>query len=179
VIVKTARPSVPAGLFFGELNEKGLQGTLMTIKQTLGLLVLVAVCFIAFGCGENDGKSEFEGTITWNGEPIKSGNIELHPDGGEGQIDGAEIKDGKFTIRTTSGEKLVKVLASREVGKTKGDDRVPPEPIMHQYLPFEFNAKSTLKTTVNEASSIELKLTGEDLAEGTKPPETRTKRHRH
>lgn len=92
--------------------------------------------------------------------------MELNPIGGGGQIDGAEIKDGKFTVRTNEGEKLVKVTAKRKIGETPATDRMPAEAIYHQYIPEKFNQASELKKTVSGGELLELALEGEELKPG-------------
>jgi len=135
----------------------------------LFLLAPILCCVFGFGCGADDGKSEFQGTATWNGEPIEHGNVEFHPLDNEGaQIDGAEIKNGAFTIRTTAGKKRVKVTAKKQVGMTEPTDRIPdPEPIYHQYIPPEFNKNTNLETTVGEGD-VSLELTGKEVPQKKK-----------
>lgn len=134
------------------------------------LLTLTALALALAGCESPDGKSEFKGTATWNGEPIAEGYVELHSVGA-GQVDGAEIVGGNFTIRTTEGEKRALVIAKRKVGETPATERIPhPEPIYHQYLPKEFNDKSTLKVTLTAADpTLKLDLRGKDRPRVTDP----------
>jgi hypothetical protein len=132
--------------------------------QFLSLMVLAAV---QLGCGPGDGKTDIEGTATWNGEPISDGYVELTPVDGSGQIDGADIVNGKFTVRTTEGEKVARVSARRKIGETPATPRMPAEPIYHEYIPNEFNSKSALKVTINtDDPTLKLDLKGKDAPQG-------------
>jgi hypothetical protein len=129
------------------------------------------------GCG-GDGKVPIQGTATWNGQPIEIGYVELQPTDNEGQFASAEIREGKFTLRTSPGPRRVKVTASRQIGEIPPSDRIPnPEPIMHQYLPSQFNTQSELETEIKaDSPSLVLNLEGEEISpSGASPDEQRRK----
>jgi len=123
------------------------------------LLALVALV----GCN-GDGKMSVEGTATWNGQPIQKGYIELQPIG-EGHFASAEIIDGKFTLQTTPGKRLVKVTAEKKIGETQPTDRIPEvKPIMFQFVPPEFNSESKLEMDISASTpTLEVALDGEEL----------------
>ena len=117
------------------------------------------------GCG-GDGKTEYKGTATWNGTPIPDGSVEFTPIDGKGQIAGGKIVDGAFTVRTVPGAKKVSVRANRKIGETKPTERIPnPEPIYHQYIPENYNARTDYTVTINDGEDIKLELTGEEIPE--------------
>jgi len=105
-----------------------------------------------------------EGTATWNGQPIQKGYIELQPIG-EGHFASAEIIDGKFTLQTTPGKRLVKVTAEKKIGETQPTDRIPEvKPIMFQFVPPEFNSESKLEMDISASTpTLEVALDGEEL----------------
>ncbi|QDU74026.1 hypothetical protein Pan97_10270 [Bremerella volcania] len=123
------------------------------------LLVLVALV----GCN-NDGKMSVDGTATWNGQPIQKGYIELQPVG-EGHFASAEIVDGKFTLQTTPGKRLVKVTAEKKIGETAPTDRIPEsQPIMFQFVPPRFNSESTLEMEISASNpNLDVSLEGDEL----------------
>lgn len=123
------------------------------------LLVLVALV----GCN-GDGKMTVDGTASWNGQPIQKGYIELQPIG-EGHFASAEIVDGKFTLQTTPGNRLVKVTAEKKIGETPPTDRIPEaKPIMFQFIPPKYNAESTLEMEISSSGSdLDVALEGEEL----------------
>jgi len=127
---------------------------------------VLAGCFTAalIGCGSSDGKLTVEGTATWNGQPIEDGYVEVSPASGPGQVDGADIVGGKFSLRTSEGEKRVSIVARRKIGETEPTERIPtPEPIYFQYLPKQFNDNTELTRTVTASEpALSLDLTGEE-----------------
>ncbi|MGC4005516.1 MAG: hypothetical protein QM811_21310 [Pirellulales bacterium] len=140
------------------------------------LVACVALCLSFVGCG-GDGKLAVEGTVTWNGKPLENGFVELTPLDGAGSIVGADVVDGKFTLRTAPGEKRVSVTGKRIIGATKPTERIPnPEPIYLQFIPAEFNANSKLKTTVAATDpKVTLDLKG---TEATAPGSSEADRQR-
>jgi len=115
------------------------------------------------GCG-GDGRVAVDGTATWNGQPIETGFVELFPTDGSGQVDGADIVGGKFSVRANAGAKRVRVTGQKKVGETPPTERIPkPEPIFVQFIPKEFNDESQLKIEVSAADpKIELALQGQE-----------------
>ena len=138
----------------------------MSIRTRIARIsIIVALCLTLSGCG-GDGKLAVEGTVNWNGKPLEKGFVELSPVSGPGQIDGVEVLDGKFTVRTNPGEKRVSVIGKRVIGMTQPTERMPkPEPIYLQFIPAEFNNTSNLKTTVSDTDpKITLDLKGTEIA---------------
>ncbi|MBN9122237.1 MAG: hypothetical protein J0I06_24375 [Planctomycetes bacterium] len=65
---------------------------------------------LSFGCGGSG--SSVSGTVTFNGQPVESGNINFIPADGKGAPVGGEIKGGKYTVRNvTPGKNKVVVTA--------------------------------------------------------------------
>ncbi|EAQ82500.1 hypothetical protein [Blastopirellula marina] len=124
----------------------------------VSILLLAA----SLGCS-GDGKNQVEGVATWNGQPIENGYVELAPVGGVGQFASAEIKQGKFTLRTLPGLRQVKVTAHKKIGETAPTDRIPnPEPILFQFIPAEYNSQSELQIDV-KGNTLKLELHGDEL----------------
>ena len=78
-------------------------------------LAAASVALALLGCG--DGKTEIQGVATWNGTPIEEGYVELSPTDGQGQVVGADVKNGAFVLRTLPGEKQVSVVANKKIGE--------------------------------------------------------------
>ena len=133
----------------------------------MNLAIASGLSAVLLGCGAGDGKLAVEGTATWNGQPIENGYVEVSPASGPGQVDGADIVDGKFSLRTTAGEKRVSVVAQRKIGETAPTERIPtPEPIYFQFLPKQFNENTTLTSTVDPGDpALVLDLTGEERSQ--------------
>jgi hypothetical protein len=132
------------------------------VRHFVGLMgiMLAAACV---GCG-GDGRVAVEGTATWNGQPIEMGFVELFPTDGTGQVDGADIVGGKFSVRTHAGAKRVRVTGQRKIGETPPTERIPKaEPIYAQFIPKEFNDESQLKVEVSSTDpKLELALQGQE-----------------
>lgn len=134
-------------------------------RLTCWSVVLLGVA--SAGCGggaKPDGKSEFQGTVSWNGAPLAKGNVTFYGD--KGATDAADIREGAFTIRTTPGTKSVSVTAEKELGTPPPTERIPnPSSVRFQYLPREINADSKLKQTLSAASKepLKIELAGKEL----------------
>lgn len=136
----------------------------MAIPSSRCLMCSVLLIFAALlGCN-GDGKLSVDGTASWNGQPIEKGYIELQPVG-EGHFASAEIVNGKFTLHTTPGKRLVKVTAEKKIGETPPSDRIPEaQPIMFQFVPPKFNSESRLEMDISASSpSLEVALEGDEL----------------
>lgn len=75
------------------------------------LALLSPLVLIASGCS-NPGAT-VSGTVTYEGEPVKTGYVTFAPSDGKGPSVGAQITDGKYTAdKVPPGPKLVRVEAS-------------------------------------------------------------------
>ena len=134
--------------------------------RNVALLITLALVTLGCGGGEDDGKQAISGTVTWNGAPLPSGNISLV--GAAGETDAAVVTDGAFEIRSKPGEKSVVVTAEKKgamIPASTGVEagRMPAMESTYQYLPKEFNSKTTLKQTIAaDTTSITLDLKGEE-----------------
>lgn len=131
------------------------------MKWLLTVITSAALC----GCGggvPDSGKSAYNGSITWNGAPLPSGTITFADPSGD--LDAAQIAEGKFTVNLKPGQKALSVTAEKKVGERK-EDRIPdPQPIMHQYLPPELNSASKLTHEVKGPDQeIKIELTGTEV----------------
>lgn len=133
-----------------------------TFSRSVMCSALLAVAALV-GCN-GDGKLSIDGTATWNGQPIQKGYIELQPVG-DGHFASAEIVDGKFSLQTTPGKRLVKVTAEKKIGETPPSDRIPEaQPIMFQFVPPKFNSESTLEMELSASNpTLEVALEGSEL----------------
>lgn len=115
------------------------------------------LCCVIVGCGaKSDGPPTYpvSGTVTFDGAPLKTGDIRLEPEAAGEAPDSGPITDGKFSLRAKQGQKRVVVTASREVpGKTikgaMGEDIVVKE----QFLPARYNEKTELKATIKSSGN--------------------------
>ncbi len=136
----------------------------MWIKCSLAVLAVIAA-----GCGGTGqpNNHRVSGTITFDGQPVASGQIILFPVEAGVTPDAGDIKDGKYSFLARKGEKRVQIEATRDVpGKTIA---LPPpltgtKPVTEMYIPAVYNSKSKLTMKVPDTSSsstFDFKLTAD------------------
>jgi hypothetical protein len=83
---------------------------MVVCRPAIGLVLLASL--VVGGCQQS---STVEGTVTYNGEPVKSGSIAFQPAGGGGSGFGAEIVDGKYVVKNAQpGKHTVLIRGVRE-----------------------------------------------------------------
>jgi hypothetical protein len=106
------------------------------------LLCLLVASFVAVGCGDGKPpKYKLSGTVSYEGQPIPEGTIMFLASDLRGQPETAPIKDGKYALEVTAGQKKVVVEASKFVGPPDKTMGVRPR---DQYLPNKYNVDTTL-----------------------------------
>ncbi len=94
-----------------------------------------------------------EGTVTFNGEPVSRGMINLEPVDGKGQVVGTAVEGGKFCINDVlPGEKIVRISAVYVVKIAKDVDGGEVE-ICDDLLPIDYGQTSTNRLTVEAPST--------------------------
>jgi hypothetical protein len=114
------------------------------------LLITVPLSSFGLGCSGDSKHGSLTGTVTLDGEPLKSGLIRFIPADGRTASADATITDGKFTATVPIGEKQIWISAPKVVGKQKAYN-TPDSPtvdVVEELLPAEYNVASTLKLTV-------------------------------
>jgi len=122
------------------------------------LAIFVSVtASLLIGCSANsNGPRTYpvSGSVTLDGTPLKSGDIQFVPESPTEAPDAGVITDGKFSLKAKAGRKKVVITASRDIpGSTKkgamGEDITEQE----QYLPPQYNSSSGLSETVKEGTN--------------------------
>lgn len=81
--------------------------------RPLPLIGLLTLATMFVGCGPSSPSAT--GKVTYEGQPIRSGNITFSPTSG-GPIVGAEIVDGTYSVTgLTTGKSVVNVIAVKDV----------------------------------------------------------------
>lgn len=133
----------------------------MAAWYTAGCALFVVVLS---GCsGASPNISTVAGTVTLDGQPLKSGTIRFDATDGRTAAADASIADGKYTAKLPPGEKRVAITAPKVIGKKKMYD-TPDSPtfdVTEESLPKRYNAQTELKLTVTsgaqDAPPFELK----------------------
>ena len=115
----------------------------------------ITLCCLSMTAGCNSGtqRQSIEGSVTLDGEPLKSGNIKFQPEGDtHGPNAGATIEAGKFHIDSTrgtfAGKFRVEITASRLTSRMITDRDGKQVPDQEQYLSKKYNAESILHADV-------------------------------
>jgi hypothetical protein len=118
--------------------------------EALWLIAFCAVLMAVGGCSPDTGKGTVSGTVTLDGQPLKSGLIRFVPADGQTPTAEATITDGEFTAEVPVGEKQVSISAPKVVGKRPAY-QTPNSPmidIVEELLPARYNVTSELKLNV-------------------------------
>ena len=122
------------------------------MKRQLTLLYVLCIALPSIvGCG--NGLAHVEGIVTFNGEPVSRGMINLEPVDGKGQVTGSAVEGGKFSIdNVLPGEKIVRISAVFVKSISKQGDGSEVE-ICDDLLPKEYGQTSTVRLNVEAPST--------------------------
>ena len=115
---------------------------------------LIGLAPLLTGCSGKDGTETYpvSGTVSFNGQPVKVGDIVFEPESSEMSPDGGQIIDGKYNCKAKVGRMKVRISATREIpGKTTkgamGEDIVEKE----EYIPAKYNTATELTAEIDAA----------------------------
>jgi hypothetical protein len=118
------------------------------------ILLGLACALVLLGTGCGDGRVRVSGNVVFEGKPLEEGFIALLPSDGVGPTTGGPIKDGKYDLngeaRSTTGEKIVRIVGSRKTGR-KIPAGSPPGAMTDEYvqcIPSQYNDQSTLRVQI-------------------------------
>jgi hypothetical protein len=112
-------------------------------------LCLLLICF-SLGCSADVKHGMLSGTVTLDGQPLKSGTIRFDSTNGKAHAADASITDGKYSAKIEPGDKRVSITSPKVIGKRKMYD-TPDSPIVdvtEELLPKRYNAQSELTLKV-------------------------------
>jgi hypothetical protein len=118
-----------------------------------GFLVLIVLAAAASGCGPS--KAVVKGTVTLDGAPLAEGTINFFPEDGQGATAGGPVSNGSFSVDVPPGAKVVKISASKVVGREPmygNDTNGPMKEVRNEIIPAKYNSKSELKFEVKPAN---------------------------
>lgn len=144
--------------------------------KSLWMLVGAIAVIVSVGCGPSgSGTASLSGTVTFDGEPLADGTIQLRPTGDTPGVGGtSKITNGSYSIPLGGGmdpgAHSVVIMATRpatpqEIAQTEKDstagetamgeedegDAAPaaePATPMTQYLPAKYNSQTTLTADI-------------------------------
>jgi hypothetical protein len=102
------------------------------------------------GCAPASDFVEVTGNVTWNGAPMPSGMVVLHPVDSQVAAVGGQIRDGKFSVRGKPGKARVLIEAVRATDQV---DPATGTKLGEMYVPARYNSQSTLEVDVSSDGS--------------------------
>jgi hypothetical protein len=120
--------------------------------------VVIAGCGAAgalAGCGSGPATATVSGAVRVDGAPVETGTVSYAPLDGTGAPATAEIKGGRYEVRTTAGNKRVQISVPVVTSKRKahvGAD-APWVEITSESLPDKYHSKSELTCDVKPGSN--------------------------
>jgi hypothetical protein len=135
-----------------------LSRTVWAWSTAFGLIVLGSIA----GCDQASERTSVSGKVTFDGEPVKSGQIAFEPVSG-GRLGIAQIIDGVYKMPAdqgpTPGQYIVRITALRPTGKkvsagrTTGDQTQVEQ--FEQFIPAKYNDLSELKTEIGVEAEVQ------------------------
>ena len=119
----------------------------MTMSSVRTFLPIVLFSLFAIGCGAGDGRYEVTGSVTFDGQPVESGEIIFRAADGAAASAAGKIVEGQYTLRASEGTKRVEITAIREVQARQAASGEPPVNFVN-YIPAKYNQNSELTVEV-------------------------------
>ena len=125
------------------------------IKPIVFLLSLSLAVTTMTGC-EKKSKlgAKATGQVTLDGKALEQGEI-VFIDLATKEPNGGAIRNGKFSVDILPGEKRVQITSSKVTGTSRrnpGNPNSESVEVTSQYLPPQYNAKTTLTATISDKS---------------------------
>jgi hypothetical protein len=123
------------------------------------LCLLASAILAQGGCSRVPSQVPVSGTVTFDGTPIKDGEIAFEPRGA-GKMQFSVITDGKYSIPVkfglTPGDYIIRITASRSTGQKAQTDAFVTAAdsleINEQFLPPKFNSASELSIKIEPSA---------------------------
>jgi hypothetical protein len=119
----------------------------------------IASLWLISGCGgrgyEGGQRAEVKGKVTFDGEPVTKGALNLIPIGHQGNKVSVPIKDGAYAISEATGPNFgkyrVEVYYFKPLNAATATADAEAASATQQVIPPQFNSQSTLELDVNAA----------------------------
>lgn len=120
----------------------------MTKHKSLWVFACAASLAALPGCGSGPTLYTISGEVTYQGEPVREGQIIFADADGKAPTAHGTIEQGKYTIQTTAGVKQVRITATKETGKMIQGAMDVTYPEIVDLIPAKYNSATTLQNTV-------------------------------
>lgn len=118
-----------------------------SLRSLLPCLALLLLAAAAAGCGRDDGMRPVTGSVTFDGQPVESGEIIFRAVDGVEAAAAGKIAGGRYSVRATPGLKRVEITAIRQVDAPPGPAGEPAIGF-ESYIPEQYNRHSELTAEV-------------------------------
>lgn len=109
-----------------------------SILRIAAILLLVSL----LGCRRGPLMVPVSGTVSYDGKPLEKGEILFLANDDSAAPDAGPIENGQFSFLAKTGPRTVQIRGVRQVRMTDMG------PLMEEFLPTKYNAKSTLTQTI-------------------------------
>lgn len=137
-----------------QTDHAGARQIVISLPEALCVLLLTIV-FVPAGCRDATGRQKVTGEVSFNGEPLPSGEISLRPFD-TGPSAAGRVKDGKFELPSGKGpmpgKYLVRIESLQPTGKKV---RLAGTTLQVDQM------KQVLPNDYNEASQLVIEVTGD------------------
>lgn len=113
-------------------------------RRMIGLGMCAFAAFTA-GCSRSE-LVEVTGTVTWEGQPVETGEIIFHPIDASITPAAGRIRGGEFSFLTKPGKKRADIQAVRKTGKRDAKEGFE---ITELYIPAKYNTQTELEADVS------------------------------
>jgi hypothetical protein len=137
--------------FVTKKPEKQLRSTEEFVRERY----LRNVCVVAIGlavlggCGGHSKQYDISGTVTYQGQPIAEGQIVFVDAKGVEPASAGPIIGGTYHLRTTAGEKRIRITATRKTGEMLDDGNGARYSKRVDLIPPQYNTATKLTCTVD------------------------------
>jgi hypothetical protein len=113
------------------------------------------------GCQQGPNYPTISGKVAYNGEPVASGEISFQSVDGATPSASSIIRDGSYHVQVPPGKKKVIITGTKVTGSRpayEGDPQSPLIELTEQYLPAEYNERTTLERDVASSATLDFDL---------------------
>jgi hypothetical protein len=116
---------------------------------------LLFLLLMLSGCS-NSNRGVVSGSVTIDGQSVKSGSIAFFPTDEKSPTTGASITDGQYTAQVPLGHAKVQIRVAKQVGQKKLYNTAdsPVQPIMQEILPARYNDDTELRLDVKPGNTV-------------------------
>ena len=111
-------------------------------------LLVSVLLFDAAGCETGPKLYTVTGSVTFQNQPVAKGQIVFADAGDAAAAAVGQIENGRYSVQTTAGAKIVRITASKETGRILEGAMGAKVPELIDLIPPQYNTASSLRRTV-------------------------------